>query len=150
MRKQIISKISTKSKKLEIRISMRNKKVAESGCHQRDRLWHSSVLRGNCSYQSISLQSGILIHSCFFFLVSVCLFFTALPSSIEFDEFWHDGLRDQRVLSRHLPLLRHAHVLRLALDAGPVHEERIVENHEVVVEDTKLITLKISKRKQKL
>ena len=145
MRKQISSKISRKIEMFKyIDTEQENRRVRLPPA--------LSFMAFQCS---VATQQKYWFHfnptflfTAVFFLVSLfCLFFTALPSSIEFDEFRHDGLRDHRVLSRHLPLLRHAHVLRLTLDTGPVHEERVVENHKIVVQDTKLITLKVSKRK---
>lgn len=54
---------------------------------------------------------------------------------------WHDGFRNESVLCDDFALLHFAEVVRLGLDAGPVEQERVVQDHEVVVENAELVTL---------
>ena len=44
-------------------------------------------------------------------------------------------------MCRHFVLLSLVQVVRLGLDAGPVRQEGVVQDHEVVVEHTQLVAL---------
>ncbi len=55
---------------------------------------------------------------------------------------WHDGIGDQGVLRRNLVLLSLVEVFGLGLDAGPMHQKGVVQDHEVVIQNAKLVALK--------